>query len=609
VPRRITWLSLLFLFTLLDTLPGNTGQRRVLIVFGHNPHSPGAAAFNASLRRHFVQNRGIDVEFYSELLDFDRFPDRSAWPKLAQAMAEKYRLAPPEVIVTEGAAALLFSVEHLRRHFPAVPIVYAVTFEPIIDYSTFPTNVTGRRQHPGFAATLQMAKRLQPEAERVVLIGGASAMDSAMFGEAVRQVRPLLGGMTLVPMQDWTYPTLLQALRRLPPRTIVLLSSFRRDQRGWAFNSGDLISSITHVASAPVYGIARNWIGDGIVGGAVLDFAAEGSETARILELVLRRPRGAPLPKYEEVRNPLFADARQLQRWDLPVGRLPGDVEVANREATLWQRHKVLALVTMGIVIAQLTLIVLLLLERQKRRRAQRDVEETRGQVTHIARVATVGQITAAVSHELRQPLTAIHASAQAGELLLRRPDPDLTEVREIFDSIVSADERAVDIIDHIRGLLRNEHGQGELVDLNLVCGRSMQLLDREVNAHYVRLVSRLAPELSLVRGDAVQLQQVVINLILNGLDATMNADGARSITVGTREGIAEVELYVHNNGPPLSAEVQNNLFSAFFSTKSKGLGMGLAIVRMIVERHHGVVNGRNHQDGGVVFSVTLPKA
>lgn len=411
-------------------------------------------------------------------------------------------------------------------------------------------------------------------------------------------------------MQDWTYPTLLETLRQLSSRTIVILSSFRRDQRGYAFNSGDLIGSITTVSAAPVYGIARNWVKDGVVGGAVLDFAAEGRETARILEMVLNRPPGATLPPAEIARNQRVADWRQLQRWGMSDSALATDTEVLFRAPTAWERHRLVILSVLAVVIAQLTLIALLLHERGRRRTAQQDADESRGQVTHIARVATVGQITAAVTHELRQPLTAIHASAQAAALMLDDQRIDLAEVREVLDNIVTADERAVELIDHIREMLRNENPTRTLIDLNQVCDRCMHLLQREATRRGVRLESAFKQRLSLVRGNAVQLEQVFINLLLNALDAAVgSADGNPTVVFGSREGITEVEIFVRNSGLPLSQEVKAHLFDAFFSTKREGLGMGLAIVRMIVERHHGVVLGENAPGSSVVFRVILPKA
>jgi signal transduction histidine kinase len=441
----------------------------------------------------------------------------------------------------------------------------------------------------------------------VVLIGGASVDDSALVRQAQGQLQPMLGGMELITLQNWTYPELLQQVRRLPPHTIAIFSSIGRDQRGYMFNSGDLIPSVTSVASAPVYGGARTWVGNGVVGGAVLDFGHEGMKAAELLERVLRQPASAPLPAAEEAINPIVVDAQQMQRWGLSFDRLPPGTQVINREPTLWQRHWRAIIATMAIVAAQLIVIVMLLAERNRRRRAQREVEETRGQVTHIARVATAGQLTAALSHELQQPLAAIDALAHAGERLLRHPEPDNVDLRDIFGSIRAADRQAVELIKHIRGMVRNELPSGDLVDLNTVYRRSIELLAQHVDARMVRLETDLAPSLSPVSGDAIQLQQVAMNLILNALDAAADAKDEKLITIGTRERNIDVELYVRNTGPPLSAEVQEHLFTPFYSTKPDGLGMGLAIVRMIVLRHDGAVSGRN-EDNGVLFSVILPK-
>ncbi len=605
--RDILGLALLSL-TIATSLFAQDSQSRVLIVFGHNPNAPGAFAFSQNLKARFIEKGTPAVEFFGEAIDYDRFPDRGRWPQLARSFADKYRNDPLTAIVAEGSSALIFSAEYLRTHFPDVPILYGNTFDPIVDYDGLPANVTGRRQVLGFVETLELAKRLQPDAERVVLIGGSSPLDSVLFNTAVRDLQPHLDRMRLATLQDWTYPTLLRTVRHFPARTIVILSSFRRDLAGYVFSSGDLIASLTNNSSAPVYGVARNWVKDGVVGGAVLDFPTEGSETARLLESVLRRKPGTPLPPPEIAINPHIVDWRQLQRWGFSEAALPSGTQVLFRTPTFWEKNRFLILVTAAVILAQLVLIVLLLLERTRRQRAQRVVEETRGQVTHIARVATAGQITGAVSHELRQPLTAIHLSAQAGEMLLSQPNPDLTEAREIFRSIVSADERAVELIDHIRGLLRTDNGHRELVDMNHVSGRCVQLMRREASGRGVQLDTKFDPNLSNVRGDAVQLQQVCMNLIMNALDAAGSNGGGRSVILGTREGLTEVEIYVRNSGGALSKDVQRHLFDAFFSTKSNGLGMGLAIVRMIVDRHQGVVSGRNHPEGGVVFSVVLPK-
>ena len=147
--------------------------------------------------------------------------------------------------MAEGTQALRFATERLSGLFPGVPIVYGLAFEPNVDFSALPANVTGRRQPLPFVSTYSLARALQPHAERVVVVSGASALDSLLLSVALREITPLLNGMELEVLQNWSYESLIDSLRHIPPRTFVIFSSFSRDQRGRKFNTGDLIASLT----------------------------------------------------------------------------------------------------------------------------------------------------------------------------------------------------------------------------------------------------------------------------------------------------------------------------------------------------------------------------
>ena len=189
-----------------------------------------------------------------------------------------------------------------------------------------------------------------------------------------------------------------------------------------------------------------------------MDFGDDGMRTGRLLVQVLDRASGElPLPPPEVARPAQVVDWRALERWGLSEGQLPPGTEVLFRTPTVWERYRALFLAIAAIIAAQSALIALLLLERRRRIRALREVEESRDQLAHIGRVATLGELTAAISHELRQPLAAIRAHAEAGAMLLDRTPSDLSEAREVFRDIVSDDLRAVEVLDHIRALLRKD--------------------------------------------------------------------------------------------------------------------------------------------------------
>src|SRR5829696_5100273 len=298
-------------------------SRKVLMLYAYDPNAPGVMAFAEQLKGVMNEQFHDRVEIYDEYLDANRFPNRDRSPEFARYFAAKYRGFKPDAIVAEGTPALRFATERLSGLFPGVPIVYGQAFEPGVNFSALPANVTGRRQPLPFVSTYSLARALQPDAEHLVVVAGASEMDSLLLSVARREITPLLNGMDLRVWQDWSYESLIDSLRHIPPRTLVIFSSFSRDQHGRRFNAGDLVASLTRLASAPVYGIARNWVGNGIVGGAVMQFADDGRRTGSLLVRVLRRAPGEAMPPPEVAATPLVVDWRELQRWDLSEGRLP----------------------------------------------------------------------------------------------------------------------------------------------------------------------------------------------------------------------------------------------------------------------------------------------
>jgi len=235
--------------------------------------------------------------------------------------------------------------------------------------------------------------------------------------------------------------------------------------------------------------------------------------------------------------------------------------------------------------------------------------EETRREIAHMGRVAAVAELAASISHELRQPLTAIRASAESGLLLLERAESDPAEEEEGLRCIIDDCERAADVIDHMRFLLRKDQSIATIVDLNAICRDVLHLLRQDAALRRIRLELSPASGPLLVLGDPVQLQQVILNLALNALDAAATSTGLREVTIRTSALDFVAEVTVRDHGAGIAPDVSQRLFEPFFTTKTQGLGMGLAIVRSIVERHEGHVSAENVGGGGAMFTVTLPLA
>ena len=243
------------------------------------------------------------------------------------------------------------------------------------------------------------------------------------------------------------------------------------------------------------------------------------------------------------------------------------------------------------------------------RRRAEMEGERLRQDLAHVGRVATVGELTTSLAHELTQPLTAILANAQAARRILESDGPDLAELRAIVGDIVDDDKRASEVINRLRGFLKKGTLERSSVDMGDLVGQMARLVAGDAVLRNVVTRLELAPDLPLVHGDRVQLQQVVLNLVLNGLDAMRDGKPMnRTLVLRTaRGGGGSVEVTVQDSGAGIEKADLDNIFEAFYTTKADGLGMGLAIVRSIVEAHGGRVGARNNPEGGASFSFTLP--
>jgi signal transduction histidine kinase len=243
------------------------------------------------------------------------------------------------------------------------------------------------------------------------------------------------------------------------------------------------------------------------------------------------------------------------------------------------------------------------------RRRSEMEGQRLRQDLAHVGRVATIGALTTSLAHELNQPLTAILSNAEAAEQLLDSGSPNLEEVREILQDIAKDDRRATQVIHRLRGLLRKGTLEPSSLDINEVIGEVARLVSADAVVRNVSVRLELAPELPPIWGDRVQLQQVVLNLLLNGLDAMPDADGGdRSLVLQTiRMGAGSVRVAVRDSGTGIDEAAVDQVFQAFYTTKAAGMGMGLTIARAIVEAHGGRLEAGNNPAGGATFSFTLP--
>jgi C4-dicarboxylate-specific signal transduction histidine kinase len=241
--------------------------------------------------------------------------------------------------------------------------------------------------------------------------------------------------------------------------------------------------------------------------------------------------------------------------------------------------------------------------------RRERQYREMQSELAHANRVATMGQLTASITHEVKQPIGAAVAIAQGALRFLARRPPELEEVREGLEAIVEAGHRAGEIVDRIGSLIKKASPRKEVVDLNAAILEVTALTGSEAVKTGVTMGTQLAPQLPRVQGDRVQLQQVMLNLVVNAIQSMSSVeDGNRELHISTvsiePEGVC---VAVRDTGPGLSPESLARLFEPFYTTKPDGMGIGLSICRSIIEAHGGRLWATRCEPRGALFQFTIP--
>jgi C4-dicarboxylate-specific signal transduction histidine kinase len=244
----------------------------------------------------------------------------------------------------------------------------------------------------------------------------------------------------------------------------------------------------------------------------------------------------------------------------------------------------------------------------ESRNRAEGALRQAQADLAHISRVTTLGELTASLAHEVKQPIAAAVTDANTCLRWLTRDQPDLEEAREASLRVVKDATRAAEIIDRIRLLFKKGTPQRELVDVNEVIREMIVLLRNQATHYSISVRTDLAADVPQIMGDRVQLQQVLMNLIVNSIDAMKDADGTRNLVIKSQRAEDEqVMLSVSDTGVGLPAQQADQIFNAFFTTKVQGTGMGLRISRSIVESHGGRLWAADNAPRGATFHFTLP--
>ena len=592
--------------------------RFVLVLYSSDQTLPATNIVGAEVLRELDASTAPKVEVRSDFLDMSRFKYPAYRDDLAEFLAKKYAGAGIDLVVALGPPALDFIATYRDRVAPGAKIVFGLVSEPELAESRLPKGeVSGIVSDYDVAKTLELAFALQPEARSIVVASGSLPYDLRLEDEARQALAPLADRYAVTYLSDLPFDEVLARVAELPKDTIVLVLSYFRDVTGRWFVPREAGGAIARAASAPSYGPYDVFLGLGVVGGYTDTFESAGVALGKLALDVLAGKEGPG----GDLRNPEHAfrvDARQMKRWGLAEANLPPDTVVLFARKTVWEEYWHVIVGAVAVIALQSALLAALLIQHARRRRAEAarkaaeaDAEAQRREVAHMSRVLILGELSGAIAHELNQPLTAILANAQAAQMMLARDAPDIDEALLALEDIVEDDNRAGQVIQRLRGLLKKDQGRWEMIDVNDIVRSTHNLVRSELVTRRIDTGLELDAPLDPVRGDPVQLQQVVLNLVVNAMDALAAKDsGERRLVLRTRAAErARVELSVIDNGPGIAPSEEARLFQPFFTTKPQGLGLGLSICSTILATHGGTLTLVRGETGGAVATVMLPSA
>jgi signal transduction histidine kinase len=601
------WLAVAF--GLSGVAGASTEAMSVLFLDEDEAARPGYQTMVGGFRKRLAQSLPGKVAIYQENLDLSRFSHPDYHDQKLQWLRQKYQGKQFNVVVACGLSSIKLASESCREFWPDAQIIGLCSKPQQEMPHGEAAPVALLTVKLDVAGTLDAARTLMPGASRLVVVVGAKSAYAGMNEFVLQEAEAAAArhGLVMESLAGLPLAETCHRLSLLPRDVFVLYSSVRLEGEGRAYTPREAMSELSRASEVPIFGLSKSLLGYGITGGVMLRPEQMGRELADMTAEALTAPPGKAVASRESRAQATLFDWRELQRFGLSPERLPEGAEIRFVPPSLWKTHRNAVLGSIVLFGGESALIAAFIVQLRRRRKAEQKVLLQRDQLAHVGRVSSLGQLAASIAHELNQPLGAILRNAGAAERLLEKAEPDLRELRAIVADIRADDSRASTVIERMRVLLTRQALDFKALDLKEVLDEVAGLLNYEAMKRGVALQVVTAPGLPSVHGDRVHLQQMVINLVLNAMDAVQGKpDGAVVLEAESDASTGLIMLRVRDNGQGIPESLRSTLFEPFQSSKPAGMGMGLAISQTIAEAHEGVLQVESSSPAGTCFCCTL---
>lgn len=583
------------------------GVKRVLILHSFGRNFAPFTAVSSTFRSELAQQSAAPIEFLEASLESTLFAEAASETPLVEYLRAMFAKRPADLLVAIGAPAMMFFQRH-RETLSGVPMLVVAADKRRLGDLERDGNATAFGISLDLAGVVENILRLLPKTTNIEVVTGNSPFERFWQTEFRRDTQHLNDRVRLNWLNDLSFEEIRRRSSILPRDSAIVYFLLVVDAAGLPYEQERALDVLRRESNAPIFGIFDHQLGHGIVGGPLSPYQEVSRQSARIaLRILNGTPASSIQPVFLGPAAPEY-DWRELRRWGINESRLPPGSLVRFRSPSVWEQYHWYIIAALAIMALQALLITDLLLERARRRRGETDLQRNREQLAHVTRISTMGELAASLAHELNQPLTAILSNAQAAQRFLNAKPAELKEVDEILEDIVTDNNRAGEVIRRMRALVKKEELDFAPINIVSVINDVVQLVHSDGILRNIRVQIECQDGLPRVRGDRVQLQQVVLNLLINAFDAMKEAIATeRNVKVRAKtNGAGTVEVSVRDHGTGLTSNELARIFQPFYTTKREGLGMGLSISRSIIEAHGGRLWAENNADRGATFHFTV---
>ena len=613
---RIIFIVILFL--LIGFPFGNSQQTKqtktILVIFGLAPNQPAYIPLLNGIREKLDQEFYENYNLYMEYLELRRYPNGNFPKELFETLNKKYRDIHLDLLICIGLNAAPVVKKLAERYLLELP-----TISMDLDFSDYgydsdlrlndKTTIVNMKMDP--AKSIAFDVKLFPETSSVYFLAGISTYDKLFLAIGRKWAEKNLLNKNVFYLTDLKMQEVLSIVRQLPKKSIVFVGSFNVDADSVEYNNPEAIRLISSQSNSPVFGYSDMGIGDGPVGGYIASFAKVGQFMGKSAVKILNGADPNSIKITEQDYYQYLFDSRALKRWKISDSDLiPKGSTILFEENNYFEKYKwIVGAVLLFFVLQGMLIANLIRLNRNQKLMTSKVIEtENRyREFLHEDRSLRLGQLTASLSHELNQPLTAILSNAQAAINFINSNEatPDL--LKQILQRIVENDKRGASILSSIRGMMKLESREKEKTDLNSLIQEVVDVFRSEARKQSIKIFVHMFNEPVYVKADRIQIQQVILNLLFNASQSMQHLHSdKRAVDIFQTLSNDNITISVCDYGKGIDESIKDTIFKPFITSKKEGTGIGLSICRSIIEDHEGKIWVENKTDGGAKFSFSL---